>query len=139
MRNIGSRNLGRSSSIEGRWSTSDMEDLRCICCRRRRVIQTSWTDANPGRRFLNCPTNGCNQFTWVDPPMCSRAMQIILGLLKKVNEHHSLCLSLKKQFVFILTKAGHYHSIKKKKKTKQKNKSGILCYFNYLSSIHQNN
>ncbi|CAL5437123.1 unnamed protein product [Camellia sinensis] len=63
-----------------------MEDLRCIFCGRRRLIQTSWTDANPGRRFLSCPTNSCNQFTWVDPPMCSRAMQIIPGLLKKVNK-----------------------------------------------------
>ncbi|GMP48496.1 hypothetical protein CsSME_00015826 [Camellia sinensis var. sinensis] len=86
MRNRGSRNLGRSSSTEGKWSSSDMEDLRCICCGRRKVIQTSWTDANLGRRFLSYSTNSCNQFTWVDPPMCSQAVQIIPGLLKKVNK-----------------------------------------------------
>ncbi|KAI8020251.1 DNA topoisomerase 3-alpha [Camellia lanceoleosa] len=63
-----------------------MEDVKCIFCGRRRVIQTSWTDANSGRMFLSCLSNGCNQFTWVDPLMCSRAVQIIPGLLKKVNK-----------------------------------------------------
>ncbi|KAF5942583.1 hypothetical protein HYC85_020225 [Camellia sinensis] len=72
MRNRESRNQGKWSTTKGRWSSSDMEDVGCIFYGRRRVIQTSWTDANPGRRFLSYPSNGCNQFTKVDPPMCSR-------------------------------------------------------------------
>ncbi|KAF5960834.1 hypothetical protein HYC85_002043 [Camellia sinensis] len=63
-----------------------MEDVRCIFYGRQKVIQTSWTDANPSKRFLSCPNNGCNQFAWIDPLMCSRAMKIILGLLKKANK-----------------------------------------------------
>ncbi|CAL8990356.1 unnamed protein product [Prunus brigantina] len=80
----------------------------CHCGKLCRV-QTSWTDSNPGRRFLVCPlvtttlkfvdfylfmvvfddimvlrgrNRGCCFFEWFDPEMCSRSNDIIPGLLK---------------------------------------------------------
>ncbi|CAL8998819.1 unnamed protein product [Prunus brigantina] len=56
----------------------------CHCGKLCRV-QTSWTDSNPGRRFLVCPlgrNRGCCFFEWFDPEMCSRSKDIIPGLLK---------------------------------------------------------
>ncbi|CAH9067921.1 unnamed protein product [Cuscuta europaea] len=51
---------------------------------------TSWTDDNPGRRFLTCSTlkgnGGCKMFEWVDPEMCPRSKMIIPGLLRKINK-----------------------------------------------------
>ncbi|KAG8366582.1 hypothetical protein BUALT_Bualt17G0094900 [Buddleja alternifolia] len=52
-------------------------------CGLRPYLKTSWTDANPGRRFYSCPNyqrNGCNYFVWEDPPMCSRSMMILPGM-----------------------------------------------------------
>ncbi|GKB00967.1 zinc finger, GRF-type containing protein [Tanacetum coccineum] len=58
-------------------------------CGHPAVTRTSWTDVNPGRRFLACPQlNGerCIYFDWVvDPPMCQRDMMIIPGLLRVRN------------------------------------------------------
>ncbi|KAJ0534890.1 putative transcription factor GRF family [Helianthus annuus] len=82
-------------------------------CGQDAIIVTSWTDLNPGRRFCSCPTMvmytitdfnslGLKKFDpfvflcriptvedfigWVDPPMCSRAVAIILGLLRHRNQ-----------------------------------------------------
>ncbi|CAL5364117.1 unnamed protein product [Camellia sinensis] len=63
-----------------------VDEMFCNFCGRRRLIHTAWTDTNPERRFLSCPNNGFNHFTRVDPPICDQAVQIILGLLKKLNE-----------------------------------------------------
>ncbi|KAL3834009.1 hypothetical protein ACJIZ3_008745 [Penstemon smallii] len=49
---------------------------------------TSWIKQNPGRRFLRCPgVSGrrCDFFEWVDPYICDRAAQIILGLLVRMT------------------------------------------------------
>ncbi|KAL0318161.1 UNVERIFIED_CONTAM: hypothetical protein Scaly_2860400 [Sesamum calycinum] len=68
-------------------STSTIKTLMCYCgkkaCRR-----TSWTNNNPGRRFHGCGdvASGCGFFVWEDPPMCTRAKKIILGLLYKLNK-----------------------------------------------------
>ncbi|ONH90774.1 hypothetical protein PRUPE_8G073400 [Prunus persica] len=51
----------------------------CHCGKLCRV-QTSWTDSNPGRRFLVCPLGrniGCCFFEWFDPEMCSCSKDII--------------------------------------------------------------
>ncbi|KAL9145720.1 hypothetical protein ABFS82_13G062200 [Erythranthe guttata] len=59
----------------------------CDCGLKVRV-QTSWTVANPGRRFITCPNKGANScrfYFWCDPEMCARSKQIIPGLLKKIN------------------------------------------------------
>ncbi|CAL5349713.1 unnamed protein product [Camellia sinensis] len=58
----------------------------CNVCGRRRLIHTAWINANPRKRFLSCPNNGCNHFTWLDPSMCDRAMLIIPDSLKKLNK-----------------------------------------------------
>ncbi|KAL6588035.1 hypothetical protein OROMI_001013 [Orobanche minor] len=51
---------------------------------------SSWKDNNVGRRFLGCPIypnrGYCKFLEWIDPPLCERATQIILGLLKRLNE-----------------------------------------------------
>nr|GFA82641.1 zinc finger, GRF-type [Tanacetum cinerariifolium] len=47
--------------------------------------RTSWTDINPGRRFLACPQidgERCIYFDLVDPPMCQRAMMVIPRFLR---------------------------------------------------------
>ncbi|KAI8571637.1 hypothetical protein RHMOL_Rhmol01G0135300 [Rhododendron molle] len=62
-----------------------VEDV-CLFCGNQRLLRTSWTDPNPGRRFLGCTKAGCKGFDWVDPPMCRRAVQIIPGLLRKTNK-----------------------------------------------------
>nr|KAJ0203201.1 hypothetical protein LSAT_V11C500271740 [Lactuca sativa] len=57
-------------------------------CGREAVVRTSWTSANPGRRFLSCPQKGsrCQFLGWIDPPMCARAMLIIPELLRNINK-----------------------------------------------------
>ncbi|KAL8218048.1 hypothetical protein R6Q57_021421, partial [Mikania cordata] len=52
-------------------------------CGRLATIRTSWTDQNPGRRFHSCPNQARS---WLDPPMCPRAIVIILGLLRSKNK-----------------------------------------------------
>ncbi|KAG8378642.1 hypothetical protein BUALT_Bualt07G0006600 [Buddleja alternifolia] len=59
-------------------------------CGTNTVMKTSWTNHNPGRRYIACERfkqiNGCNYyFVWIDPPICTRARQIIPGLLRRVN------------------------------------------------------
>ncbi|GFQ08223.1 protein smg9, partial [Phtheirospermum japonicum] len=58
-------------------------------CGKNVVQRTSWTDLNPGRRYTTCnkfwEVGGCTYFSWVDSPMCARALQIIPGLLRRVN------------------------------------------------------
>ncbi|KAH7866931.1 hypothetical protein Vadar_026860 [Vaccinium darrowii] len=61
------------------------EDSLCHSCSGKRIIQASWTTANPGRRFISGPKNECDDFGWFDPPMCNRSTQIIPGLLRKIN------------------------------------------------------
>ncbi|KAI8536537.1 hypothetical protein RHMOL_Rhmol10G0265000 [Rhododendron molle] len=63
-----------------------MEDSPCPVCGNQRELQTPWTPVNPGRRFVACPKKKCNDFDWLDPPMCKRSVQIILGLLRMRNK-----------------------------------------------------
>ncbi|KAF7146750.1 hypothetical protein RHSIM_Rhsim04G0160000 [Rhododendron simsii] len=54
-----------------------------MCCLRQSKRAAHFLDpVNPGRRFVACPNKKCNDFEWLDPPMCKRSMQIIPGLLK---------------------------------------------------------
>ncbi|GKD51160.1 hypothetical protein Tco_1280136 [Tanacetum coccineum] len=59
----------------------------CRRCGSVGVIRTSWTSTNPGRRFFGCSKRGtnCGIIDWYDPPMCDRAVQIIPGLLRRIN------------------------------------------------------
>ncbi|GJU68675.1 zinc finger, GRF-type containing protein [Tanacetum coccineum] len=67
----------------------DVEGKIMICrrCGSVGVIRTSWTSTNPGRRFFGCSKRGtnCGIIDWYDPPMCDRAVQIIPGLLRRIN------------------------------------------------------
>ncbi|PWA80679.1 zinc finger, GRF-type [Artemisia annua] len=56
-------------------------------CSNVAIIKTSWTDQNLERRFSCCPNVGsdCGTFRWIDPPMCQRSIEIILGLLRARN------------------------------------------------------
>nr|KAJ0209707.1 hypothetical protein LSAT_V11C400158900 [Lactuca sativa] len=59
-----------------------------ICtCGSVAVRVTSWTDLNPGRRFWSCARNGrsCPFLGWVDDSMCHRAVEVIPGLLRRMN------------------------------------------------------
>ncbi|KAL7132016.1 hypothetical protein ABFS83_12G044100 [Erythranthe nasuta] len=63
------------------------------------VVQTSWTTANPGRRFVTYPTRGANKckfFYWCDSKVCDRAKAIIPGLLDKINTLQSSLTTEKK-------------------------------------------
>ncbi|GKA75577.1 hypothetical protein Tco_0781955 [Tanacetum coccineum] len=62
--------------------------VRCRICRSPGVIKTSWTPTNPGRCFYCCSKRGINYgiIDWFDPPMCDRAVKIIPGLLRTMNE-----------------------------------------------------
>ncbi|PWA76480.1 zinc finger, GRF-type [Artemisia annua] len=59
-----------------------------VCtCGRKAVVKTSWTYTNPGRRFYGCPSMGsdCPFLGWFYPPMCPRSVEIIPGLLRRIN------------------------------------------------------
>lgn len=58
---------------------------RCAVCQAPAIIRTSWTPANPGRRFYCC-SGSCGFIHWYDPEMCPRATQIIPGLLNSMND-----------------------------------------------------
>ncbi|KAK6148207.1 hypothetical protein DH2020_019119 [Rehmannia glutinosa] len=68
-------------------------------CGRNSIVKTSWTNLNPGRRYKACTkfreVGGCHYFSWIDSPMCSRAQQIIPGLLKRINKHDNEVVKLK--------------------------------------------
>ncbi|KAI5678088.1 hypothetical protein M9H77_09038 [Catharanthus roseus] len=55
---------------------------RCYCGRLRE-LRTSWTDKNPARglrmQFLKF-------FLWLDPQMCPRSKEVILRLLRHIEE-----------------------------------------------------
>ncbi|KAG8386349.1 hypothetical protein BUALT_Bualt03G0139600 [Buddleja alternifolia] len=63
-------------------------ERNCYCARPA-IRKTSWTDLNPGRRYIICDKfwepGECNFFEFTNPPMCERSRQIIPGLLRRVN------------------------------------------------------
>ncbi|WMV21391.1 hypothetical protein MTR67_014776 [Solanum verrucosum] len=52
-------------------------------------MKTSWTQSNPGRRFLCCKIHfaqgGCGYFRWYGDEMPAQARRVIWGLLKRVK------------------------------------------------------
>ena len=64
---------------------------------------TSWTYANPGRRFYGCGSfrgmrkKGCNHFEWVDEEMSSRAKDVIRNLKDQNDELMDLSSEFKKK------------------------------------------
>ncbi|XP_027150564.1 uncharacterized protein At4g04775-like [Coffea eugenioides] len=66
------------------------------------ILKTSWTPRNPGRRYAECPVaqvmdssnlvkllviaEGCKYWKWIDEEMCPRSVEIIPGLLRRINQ-----------------------------------------------------
>ncbi|XP_012838688.1 PREDICTED: uncharacterized protein At4g04775-like [Erythranthe guttata] len=89
MDDTGSSSKRRSESSNKFFSNNANREHPAFCdCGRKLLVQTSWTSANPGRRFLSCPRRGgtaCSIFYWYDPEMCQRSKAIIPGLIKRIN------------------------------------------------------
>ena len=69
----------RSTAQEG-WVMEG--NLRRCPCGERRVIRTSWTSSNPGRKFWSCDNQSCNRtFEWIEEEVHERARRTIAGLL----------------------------------------------------------
>ncbi|CAL1377189.1 unnamed protein product [Linum trigynum] len=53
-------------------------------------LKTSWTEANPGRRFYGCSrygTNGaCNYFRWLDPALDENMRNVLLNFHRRIRE-----------------------------------------------------
>ncbi|GER25411.1 GRF zinc finger family protein [Striga asiatica] len=52
-------------------------------CNKKTKVWTSWTPANPGRRFRGCEDwedGGCDFFAWEDPPIPRRTAYVIRNL-----------------------------------------------------------
>ncbi|XP_058198398.1 uncharacterized protein LOC131313922 [Rhododendron vialii] len=68
-----------------------------ICfCGQRSPLRTSFTEENPGRRFVGCinyKTNcKCKFFDWIDPPTCTRGMDFgnhVIKMLRKVEAENA--------------------------------------------------
>ena len=58
----------------------------CRCGKVTKMI-TSWTDRNPGRRYAVCSeeVGGCGYWNWIDDEMCRRSIELIPGLLRRIN------------------------------------------------------
>ncbi|XP_058194354.1 uncharacterized protein LOC131311052 [Rhododendron vialii] len=73
---------------EKKHKEEEMEGQFCYCGKVGKTT-TSWTDSNPGRRFIGCERYGkdgaCGFFVWVDPPMCARSRVVIPGLLRSIG------------------------------------------------------
>ncbi|GER54523.1 GRF zinc finger containing protein [Striga asiatica] len=65
-------------------------------CGKRTVMVTSRTDNNPGRRYATYKGSDCKHFVWINPPMCTRARQIIPRLLRRINLAEAELASKKK-------------------------------------------
>ncbi|GJY09917.1 hypothetical protein Tco_0378102 [Tanacetum coccineum] len=85
-------------------------------CGRQAVIKTSWSDGHPGRRFYGCIKQGpcCRWIGWVDPPMCSRSIQIIPGLLRARNRHDASIQELTNEVAKLLKICIHPFNMSKK-------------------------
>ncbi|KAK6131303.1 hypothetical protein DH2020_034953 [Rehmannia glutinosa] len=71
-------------------------------CEKLIVKKTSWSDLNPGRKYVACEkfreVGGCTYFSWIDPPTCARARQIVPGLLRRANRFEDELKRLEKEF-----------------------------------------
>ncbi|KAL2456662.1 rho GDP-dissociation inhibitor 1-like [Forsythia ovata] len=77
------------SGIFARGSYSARTKTMCLCTWIA-ATRTTWTENNPGMRFLGCSYYGhpdaCDYFKWVDPPLLHpRYKSVINGLLRNAN------------------------------------------------------
>ncbi|VAI72627.1 uncharacterized protein LOC119329378 [Triticum dicoccoides] len=57
-------------------------------CEEKGARRISWTNANPGRRFLNCQKSrdgGCKWFEWFDDPTTPFLRQLLVDLRDTVH------------------------------------------------------
>ncbi|XP_028112231.1 uncharacterized protein LOC114310455 [Camellia sinensis] len=77
------------------WGGNNWGELTRCSYGLRAKIRTSWTHANPARRFLGCPNYGVSvykfqkngasgYFSWYNPPTCAHGRQVLLKLVDKV-------------------------------------------------------
>ncbi|KAL2501101.1 uncharacterized protein Fot_34949 [Forsythia ovata] len=81
-------------AMENDGGTQINEQSVCLCGRIA-AMRTSWTENNPGRRFLGCSYYGrpdaCDYFKWVDPPLLNpRYKSVMNGLLRNANREADL-------------------------------------------------
>ncbi|WOH13113.1 hypothetical protein DCAR_0832622 [Daucus carota subsp. sativus] len=66
------------------------------------VEKTSWTEYNPGRKFLTCVNGRCNFFKWSEPEFDARSKSIINGLLRRLkgkdDEHFAEMIRAKEEY-----------------------------------------
>ena len=64
--------------------------------------KTSWTEYNPGRRFLTCVNGRCNFFKWTEPELDPRSKKIINSLVRrfklKDDEHFAEMIKAKEEY-----------------------------------------
>ncbi|KAG6523761.1 hypothetical protein ZIOFF_013646 [Zingiber officinale] len=79
-----------SSFIRRRMNDEQCEAPHILCnCELRSILQISWTESNPGRRFFSCPKyreRGCDFFLWYAPEPSERSKTIINELKKNNNK-----------------------------------------------------
>ncbi|CAL2248167.1 unnamed protein product [Prunus armeniaca] len=82
------------TDIVDRGEELDVAAPRCFCGKIAR-LQTSWTEANPLRRFHVCPNSsglmqrrkkGCGFFVWVDVEFLPREKALVSWLLRRLKE-----------------------------------------------------
>ncbi|KAK1430141.1 hypothetical protein QVD17_12682 [Tagetes erecta] len=83
---------GSNTGLRGAISASNRDEPPICSCGSCTTIRTSWTEANPGRRF-HCCRSGCGFVEWLDPKMCERSRIVIPGLLKRINECQELAIT----------------------------------------------
>ncbi|XP_058752912.1 uncharacterized protein LOC131639290 [Vicia villosa] len=80
-----------SYAVSSNSCVSRRRQVRCFCDLDS-PLTTSWTKENPGRRFNGCGLyklqgrKGCNFFNWYDEEMSGRAKEVILSLMKRIDE-----------------------------------------------------
>ncbi|CAN6292834.1 unnamed protein product [Urochloa humidicola] len=84
----------RASPIPYRTRPLDYEPGVLCFCRRKAALWISWSDENPGRRYLKCyraREGGCNFITWYEGPLHPFVASLLIDLrdavwsLKEVN------------------------------------------------------
>ncbi|KAH7858458.1 hypothetical protein Vadar_024084 [Vaccinium darrowii] len=91
-----------SRASSSNWNPNLSPHENCFCGERS-PLRTSYTEENPGRRFLGCinykTSRKCKHFEWVDPPMCVRGMDFGPSIIKMVRKAEGKNAELKEQLV----------------------------------------
>ncbi|XP_058755918.1 uncharacterized protein At4g04775-like [Vicia villosa] len=103
-------------------SSSSRRKVNRCWCDLESPLMTSWSYANPGRRFYGCGNfrvmrkKGCNHFEWFDEEMSNRAKDVIRSLKDKNDELVNLMSDTRKNEELLKMKARNEELLKKKMK-----------------------